>query len=418
MRIAWFTHRYYPCIGGAENFGREMVRRFVAAGHEVDVLTSNALDLWYFTDSNRKRVSDARESEVDGARVRRFAVRHFPLQRYLGRLLSYTPHWPTRCRWESFMPIIPGLERVRGAYDAVFAVGFPFTIFSYAALRTARAAGAPLLLIPFLHLATPGDKVHRTYTRSHQIRLLGEAGTVVVQTELEGAAVALWGIPRARILKLGMAVDRAAVTGGDPGRLRRRLEIPLNRTVIGHLAVCDPNKGTSDLVNAVARLNASRPADDPIHLVLGGASSPSFEAFAARLPATTARWLSRVGLLPDEDRPDFYAALDIFALPSRTDSFGIVFLEAWANAKPVVAAAAGGVPEVVEHDHTGLLVPFGDVGQIAQALDRLVHDCDLAERLGRTGRAKVAQGHAWEDKFAILLARAQDLIAARVRHSA
>ena len=55
-------------------------------------------------------------------------------------------------------------------------------------------------------------------------------------------------------------------------------------------------------------------------------------------------------------------------MPSRTDSFGIVFLEAWANALPVVAADAGGVPEVVRHEETGLLVPFGDLNRLSAAL--------------------------------------------------
>src|SRR3954451_9270909 len=164
MKIAWFTHRYHPCIGGAETYGRAMVRRFVAAGHEVDVLTSDAHELTYFFDRRRRRVDAPADSLVDGARVHRFAVRHFPFQRYLGKLLSYAPHWPTRCRVASYMPILPGIERVRGDYDAVFALGFPFTIFSYAALRTARAAGAPLILTPFHHLATPDDPVHRRCT--------------------------------------------------------------------------------------------------------------------------------------------------------------------------------------------------------------------------------------------------------------
>ena len=79
------------------------------------------------------------ESKVDGATVRRFPVKHLPLQRYFGRLLSYAPHWPTRCVAASYMPILPGIGRVRGDYDAVFAVGFPYTIFSYAAYLTARA---------------------------------------------------------------------------------------------------------------------------------------------------------------------------------------------------------------------------------------------------------------------------------------
>jgi hypothetical protein len=270
MRIAWFTHRYYPCIGGAETFGRSMVRRFVAGGDQVDVFTSDAHDLWYFTDRSRRRLDAPRESCVDGARVRRFAIRHIPLQRYVGRLLSYAPHWPTRCQVSSYMPIIPGIGRVRGDYDAVCAVGFPYTLFSYAALRTARAAGAPLILVPFLHLATPGDKVNRHYTRPHQIRLLAEAQTVVVVTRLEAEAVAGWGIPRDRIFQLGMAVDHAEVTGGLGNRLRNRLGIPHDRKVVGHLATLDPNKGTNDLVLAIDRLNALRPAARPDRADPGG----------------------------------------------------------------------------------------------------------------------------------------------------
>src|SRR4051812_48807272 len=268
MRIAWFIHRYFPCVGGAENYGRAMVRRFVSAGYEVDVLTSDAHDLWYFTNKGRRRVDAPVESRVDGARVRRFAVKHLPLQRYFGRLLSYAPHWPTQCVAASYMPILPGIDRVRGQYNAVFAVGFPYTVFSYAAYLTARAASAPLLLTPFLHLATPGDQVNRTYTRPHQIRLLAESDTVVVQTGLEAGAVRDWGIPDSRILKLGMAVEHAEVTGGDRRRFRGGLGISDASPVIGHLATLDLNKGTNDLVLAVARLNGLRPESDPITLFL------------------------------------------------------------------------------------------------------------------------------------------------------
>jgi glycosyltransferase involved in cell wall biosynthesis len=418
MRIAWFTHRYYPCIGGAETFGRSMVRRFVAGGDQVDVFTSDAHDLWYFTDRRRRRLDAPRESCVDGARVRRFAIRHIPLQRYVGRLLSYAPHWPTRCQVSSYMPIIPGIGRVRGDYDAVCAVGFPYTVFSYAALRTARAAGAPLVLVPFLHLATPGDKVNRHYTRPHQIRLLAEAQTVVVVTRLEAEAVAGWGIPRDRIFQLGMAVDHAEVTGGLGNRLRNRLGIPHDRKVVGHLATLDPNKGTNDLVLAIDRLNALRPARDPIALILAGVSSPHFEEFAALLPTSTRRWLIQVGPLSPQEKADFFAAIDVFAMPSRTDSYGIVFLEAWANAKPVVAAAAGGVAEVVEHDRTGLLVPFGDPARLSRAIDLLLLDRQKAHDLGRAGHALVSHGHTWDDRFASLSGRIRSLVAPRPQHYA
>jgi hypothetical protein len=57
------------------------------------------------------------------------------LQRYSGKLLGRMPHWPTQCRRDSFMPLIPELERHDGKYDLVAAVGFPFTLFAYSAWR-------------------------------------------------------------------------------------------------------------------------------------------------------------------------------------------------------------------------------------------------------------------------------------------
>ena len=390
-----------------------MVRRFVEAGHDVDVVTSNALDLWYFTDKSRKRVAAPPISSVDGAMVHRFPVKHVPLQRYFGRLLSYAPHWPTRCMAASYMPILPGIGRVRGDYDAVFSVGFPYTVFSYAAMLTARAANAPLLITPFLHLATPGDRVNKTYTQPHQIRLLREADSVVVQTDLEAGAVRGWGIPDPRILKLGMAVEHLEVTGGDRSRFRGSLEIADASRVIGHLATLDLNKGTNDLIEATARLNASRPASDPIHLLLAGPSSPDFERTWLEQSMASRPWLHRLGALPLADRADFFAAIDVFSMPSRTDSYGIVFLEAWANALPVVAAAAGGVPEVVRHEEAGLLVPFGDLDRLAEALGGLVDDPARAKALGAVGRSLVERGHTWEDRFATLEGRTRELIARR-----
>jgi glycosyltransferase involved in cell wall biosynthesis len=410
MRIAWFCHRYFPCIGGSESFSREIVRRYADAGNQVDVITSDAYDLWYFTDGRRRRVDGPAESWVDGARVKRFAVRHYPLQRYVTRVLSYAPHWPTRCRTASYMPILPGIEQVRGNYDLVFALGYPYTIFSYAALRTARAANAPLILTPFLHLGTPGDVVNRSYTQPHQVRLLKEAALVIVQTNLERDAVVGWGLPNGLVMKLGMAVRHDEVTGGDRSRFRSGLGIPPSRWVVGQLGANDPNKGTNDLVLAVSRLNATRPPDDPIHLVLAGARSPAFDLFVSSLPGDCESWLTILGVLPDEQRADFYAALDTFAMPSRTDSFGIVFLEAWANALPVIGAAAGGVAEVIDHNHTGLLVPFGDAAQLASAIDALASSAQLTKRLGEAGQELVSRGHSWDDKFTALSTRATAVV--------
>jgi glycosyltransferase involved in cell wall biosynthesis len=89
-------------------------------------------------------------------------------------------------------------------------------------------------------------------------------------------------------------------------------------------------------------------------------------------------------------------------MPSRTDSFGIVFLEAWANAKPVIAAAAGGVVEVVEHERTGLLVEFGNVEQLSASIQRLSQDRNLAASLGSNGFEQLKSGCTWDDRYRTL----------------
>ena len=401
VRIAWFIHRYHPVISGAENYGRAIVSRFVADGHHADVFTTDADDLGYFTDSRKSRVDAPRESLVDGARVTRFPVTHWRGQKYAGRLLSYLPHWPSQCKYESYMPIIPGIERVRGDYDAVFGVGFPYTLFSYAAWRTAKAARAPLILTPFLHLATPGDPVNRLYTRPHQGRLLREADIVVAATNRESLTLADRGVTQDRVLVMGMGVEHDLVTGGDRSVLRSRLQIPMHSQVVGHLATLHTNKGTTDLVRAVMVMNASR-VDRPVHLILAGMSTPEFESFANALPSGTGRWLHQIGTLPDDGRPDFYSALDIFAMPSRTDSYGIVFLEAWANGLPVVGAAAGGVVDVIDDKRDGFLVAFGDVESLAGRLSTLVEDPSLADEMGRRGQQKIATGYSWDDRYRTL----------------
>lgn len=407
MRIAWFVHRYAPCLGGAERYSREMARRFVARGDTVDVFTSDAADPWYFTDATRGRLDAPALSQLDGATVHRLPVRHRPGQRYLRHALSRIPHWQTRCRWAPYMPDIPALKRIQGQYDAVFATPFPFTVFAHAAWRTAREAGAPLILTPFLHLATPEDPIHRLYSASHQIRLLREADLVVVQTPREADAVRAWGIRPDRILLLGMGFDPREVTGGNRGSFRNSRKIPHDAFVVGQLGANDPEKGTTDLVVALSQLNAARRSrgESQAHLLLAGVASPRFEADLDHLGAREWRWLHRLGPIADQAKPDFFAALDAFAMPSRSDSFGIVFLEAWANALPVIGADAGGIPDVIQNGQNGLLVPFHDPIALTAQLGRLLHDRAFARQLGSAGAGKVKTGHGWDDRFSTLASR-------------
>jgi glycosyltransferase involved in cell wall biosynthesis len=98
-----------------------------------------------------------------------------------------------------------------------------------------------------------------------------------------------------------------------------------------------------------------------------------------------------LGHVPREQLAAEYRRCALFCLPSRQEGFGIVFLEAMAAGKAVVAAAASAVPEVVIDGVSGMLVPPGDVAALAQALTKLLDDPDHRARLGAGGRELVEQ---------------------------
>src|SRR5262249_2197062 len=132
-------------------------------------------------------------------------------------------------------------------------------------------------------------------------------------------------------------------------------------------------------------------------LILAGPEMPNFRTFWTRFPL--ASQVRRLGVLNEQQKRDFFAGIDLFALPSRSDSFGLVLLEAWANGIPNIAYRAGGGGEVIRHDRDGLLVPCGDRDNLAAALVRLVEDEPLRRRLGEAGRARTQSEFRWEEKL-------------------
>jgi N-acetyl-alpha-D-glucosaminyl L-malate synthase BshA len=100
-----------------------------------------------------------------------------------------------------------------------------------------------------------------------------------------------------------------------------------------------------------------------------------------------------VGIV-DEVAP-LLAAADLLLLPSETESFGLVALEAMASGVPVVASRVGGLPEVVEHGVTGYLAPVGDVEAMAEFSLKILSDCEVRERFGRAARERAVRLFDW-----------------------
>lgn len=406
-RLLHIVQRYAPYEGGSENYVRELSERFAAAGDVVTVATTDAWDLEYFWNPRARRVDAPAEEDVSGVRVLRFPVRHYPAStlgyRALRRAMaegSRIPPLPGRDallrRGGYFAPWTPALHRwVRQharEFDLVHAANISIESTVFAGASAARQARIPFVVTPFVHLGVPGERsIVRYYTMPHQLRLLREADATIVQTEQEGAFLAACGIPAARLHQIGVGVDLGAVTGGDAERARQAFN--LCGPVIYFSGTAAADKGTNDLVAAMRLLWAEgRDAT----LVLTGPMLSQARAFFDNLPPDESARVRRLGFVEKRTQADILAAADMLALPSRTDSFGIVFLDAWANGKPVIGANAGGIPGVISDGVDGLLVPFGDVPALASAIRRLLDDPLLVCQMGEAGRRKVLERYTWE----------------------
>lgn len=102
-----------------------------------------------------------------------------------------------------------------------------------------------------------------------------------------------------------------------------------------------------------------------------------------------------VDAVPHADVPQWLARLDIYVAASRFESFGVAVVEASACERPVVVSDAGGLPEVVEHGVTGLVVPSGAESALLAALKRLALDAGARTSFGQAGRRFVASRYAW-----------------------
>lgn len=160
-------------------------------------------------------------------------------------------------------------------------------------------------------------------------------------------------------------------------------------------------KGIEQVLEVLPRLRTLVPALR--YVVVGeGDDRPRLQGRARALGVDDC--VEFTGYLSRPELAHLYAACDVFVLPSVLEGFGIVFLEAMAYAKPVVAARAGGVPEVVAEGETGLLVEPGDLNTLQAALLRLLADPGLRRRLGAAGSRRVQENFAFE-RFRQRLAR-------------
>lgn len=283
-----------------------------------------------------------------------------------------------------------------------------FTLSGIGRAHQFRHEPAGIILAAHPHLALPGALMQRFFPQSRMVvmahgvevwntlsflrgRALLRAAAVLAPSRYTAQRLAgVQAVAREKIRVLPWPLNpdflQMAV---DPARLPLPSQFPDGEVIltVGRWSAAERYKGADELIRAVAEL---RPRYPGLRLIAvgGGDDLPRLSQLARSLGvAGNVLFFEH---LSREQIAACYSRADIFALPSTGEGFGLVFLEAMAFAKPVVAADFGGSTDVVEHDVNGMLVSPHDIHQLVAALDTLLGDAPRRARMGRAG-AEIVQ---------------------------
>jgi len=227
-----------------------------------------------------------------------------------------------------------------------------------------------------------------------EAEIIGCSDAICVScTEEESQVRRLYGDPPGRLEIVAPGVEHAFFSPGDRKGARRALGLDPDRKVLLFVGRIQPLKGLDVAVRALAHI------DKAMLLVVGGASGVEGDSEVSRIRALIQELAlgDRVRFVapqPHHLLSSYYRAADVCLVPSRSESFGLVALEAAACGTPVVAAAVGGLRTIVDHGCTGFLVEGRDPAVYAAYVRELLANDALAWEMG-VNASERARGYTW-----------------------
>jgi glycosyltransferase involved in cell wall biosynthesis len=341
-----------PDVGGPASHGPELGRFLVERGHEVEAVTA------------------AGSVEVEQGS---FPVRAVPRDRPLPLRLTTTALAVASATRGRQVVYSTGLYTRSSLASRLWSVPLVMKLAADPAYERARRAGFGGSLEDFQR---PYRSRRIRYLKRQRALALSRAFRIIVPSRYLARFVTGWGVPAERIRVIPNPAP--AIDFGEPrAELRRRLGVSGPTFVFSGRFV--RQKNLSLAVDALRRVDGAA-------LVLVGEGPEAGTVAEAIERAGLSDRVFLKGAVARSISVDWMRAADAAVLPSDWENFPHAAVEALAAGTPVIATAVGGVPEIVENDVNGILVPAGDVDAFAAAMASLVRDSGLADRLRGAAR--------------------------------
>ncbi|MBI3963225.1 MAG: glycosyltransferase family 4 protein [Deinococcus sp.] len=361
MRILFISQTSPRAIGGIETYARELPRWLQARGHQVLLL-------------------DRSPRQLAG----RLPYDYLPIRRALLTFRPEVVHFST----VDYAPLFWLLRRLTAAplvpssYQGDFHWGWLFPRFTPRRLKR-QVMRASLNLLDHL----------------------------IANSEFTAQVLRKCGVWRPAITVISGGVDISLFRPSDhPRALRQQLSYAQYHPLLLSTARLSGEKGLDDVLRALLSLVPRFPQ---LHYLVAGDGPEAARLAALAKSLGVEKYVDFLGRQPLEQVAQFMQACDIYVQPSQFESMGLTYCEAGACARPVIATKVAAIPEIVQHEYNGLLIPPGDVTQLVSALERLASNATYAAQLGQNGLQRARERFSWDTVAARTEAVLQQALAQR-----
>jgi len=398
MKILHVSHLYYPSVGGNQYHNQLMSEKLAQLGEEVHVFTSSALHLQHFQLPDSSLQTIPQEEIVNGVHVHRFKINYrfmdFALQRKIkirgtyrlfkavtGDAFGFWQHGPV------VVGMLQAIHRLKP--DVVVAMNH-YSFTTYLCYLAKKFFKFPLILMPITHLADP-------WTQHQFLKIIYEAADLLIAcTEFEKRHLVNLGQRENKIVALPLGIDPDIFQDVDAEPIKRKYSFK-NGPIIAYFGRKVPHKGIETLIDCMGLVWQECP---DAQLLLAGQVDDYFTSSMHRCfdqySDIEKQRIMNINNFLEGEKGDFYKAVDIVAMPSNTDCFGIVYLEAWASGKPVIACKNTPQETIIRHEIDGLLVEYQNKKELAEAIIKLLKDENLKQQMGQNGKQILRTKYHWD----------------------
>ena len=415
--ILYIPTRYFPSISGAEFYFQRLAEIFNSKFNDtynVDIFTSNAIDFKALRAPKGRIIEKNHKyfNIVNNLRINRFSISYTtPFKDKFNYIKDLDPYSllniSDECL-EHFIengPFLPDLidyflKTNIVQYDLIHATFFPYFNLIIS-LIIGKLLNKPTVCTPFFHFANP------RYSKSVMSEVLTNFDLIVACTNLEKKyLIEALNLSESKIVVIPMGVDYKIFKTKKRIRSKdyyfRNKFLRENEQKFKMVLFCGYKNYEKGAISILRSIPIILNKIKKVYFVLIG---PSTLAYNRELSKVRKLKNARIINFTPENLTGYFdkkkiAAFketDLFLMPSRTDAFGIAFLEAWAARKPVIGANIGATSEVIRNNIDGFLVEYDSPEDIAEKVVSMLRNKKLRKKMGNAGRLKVKENYSWDN---------------------